>query len=120
MNHPANHASRVPWSISATDPLVIAEIGVNHDGDLTRCLELVHAAGSSGADAVKFQWFRAEQLVTSGADTARYQKAATTADQRSMLAELELDACAMKQLRWWYKPITSPCTSIRRLWRTSV
>lgn len=90
MNHPANHASRVPWSISATDPLVIAEIGVNHDGDLNRCLELVHAAGSSGADAVKFQWFDPDQLLSTSSSVVTYQKEAGEFDPRAMLGRLSL------------------------------
>ena len=90
MNHPANHASRVPWSISTIDPLVIAEIGVNHDGDLARCLELVHAAASSGADAVKFQWFDPDQLLSTSSSAVAYQRDAGESDPRAMLRRLSL------------------------------
>ena len=44
-------------------PFVIAEIGVNHDGDLARACELVHAARRAGADAAKFQMFDAAMLM---------------------------------------------------------
>ena len=45
--------------------LVIAEIGVNHDGSLLKALKLIDAAAECGADAVKFQTFRTERLMTS-------------------------------------------------------
>jgi len=72
--------------------LVVAEVGVNHDGDLATALELVDAAAEAGADAVKFQTFDVAQLVTSTADLAAYQRerAGKVESQREMLAALEL------------------------------
>jgi N,N'-diacetyllegionaminate synthase len=70
---------------------VIAEAGVNHDGDAGRARELIHAAAEAGADAVKFQVFSAARLVTREAPAAQYQKAAVQAvTQYEMLSRLEL------------------------------
>lgn len=70
---------------------VIAEAGVNHNGDIALARALCDAAKATGADAVKFQTFRAEDLVVPGAPTAQYQKQQTGAqDQFAMLRQLEL------------------------------
>jgi N,N'-diacetyllegionaminate synthase len=70
---------------------IIAEAGVNHNGDLKMALALVEAAARSGADAVKFQTFSADKLTRKGAAKAEYQKQATgDGDQHSMLKSLEM------------------------------
>lgn len=69
---------------------VIAEIGVNHNGDVDRALELVTVAADAGAQAAKFQSFRAEALAAPGTATVAYQKAAGGDDQFTMLKGLEL------------------------------
>jgi N-acetylneuraminate synthase/N,N'-diacetyllegionaminate synthase len=72
--------------------IVVAEAGVNHNGDLGRAREMVRAAAEAGADYVKFQAFTAEGLVARGAGTAGYQAANTgEANQRALLRGLEID-----------------------------
>lgn len=71
---------------------IIAEIGVNHNGSIELAKKLVENAKKCGADAVKFQTFSAETLVTSSAPKAAYQKQRDTAStsQYEMLKKLEL------------------------------
>jgi len=72
--------------------IIIAEAGVNHNGDLGIALQLVDAAAAAGADYVKFQTFKADKIATASAAKADYQKAATDAaeNQYEMLRRLEM------------------------------
>jgi N-acetylneuraminate synthase len=72
---------------------IIAEAGVNHNGSLDMAKALIDVAVDSGADAVKFQTFRAENLVTEAAPKANYQlqQTETSESQFTMLKKLELN-----------------------------
>jgi N,N'-diacetyllegionaminate synthase len=80
---------------------IVAEAGVNHNGDPALARLLVDAAVESGADAVKFQTFRVDALLTRGAPKAGYQVETTGAgeSQREMLARLELATAVLAELR---------------------
>lgn len=83
---------------AAVKLLVIAELGVNHDGSVTRAVELVRAAGEAGADAVKMQLFDPRRLLSKQAVLAEYQKAAAD-DAFAMLDRLKLNVAQMTLVR---------------------
>jgi len=79
---------------------IIAEAGVNHNGDLSLAKQLIEVAAAAGADAVKFQTFKAENLVDKQAPKAAYQQqtTATNESQFAMIKKLELDLDTHRQL----------------------
>src|SRR3989338_8885590 len=73
-------------------PFIIAEAGVNHNGNLDLALKLIDTAVETGSDAIKFQTFRAEQVATTSGKMADYQKRnlGVEESQLEMLRKLEL------------------------------
>ena len=74
---------------------IIAEAGVNHNGDLKIALELINAASKAGADIIKFQTFDTDNLVTHYSKKADYQirndKDCSHESQRDMLKKFRVD-----------------------------
>lgn len=85
---------------------IIAEAGVNHNGSFDLACRLVDAAKAAGADCIKFQTFRAQNLVSRNAGKADYQKA-TTGDgsQADMLTKLELSYEAFSRLKQYCEEV---------------
>lgn len=79
---------------------IIAEAGVNHNGNLDIAKKMVDVAVDSGADAIKFQTFKAEKIVTDTTPKAKYQidNMGTSESQFEMLRKLELSIEAHKEL----------------------
>ena len=84
---------------------IIAEAGVNHNGSIALAKKLIDVASEAGADAVKFQTFKAEKLVSKNAPKAAYQKKTTdpAESQFEMIKKLELDVNAHKELMTYCK-----------------
>lgn len=80
--------------------IVIAEIGVNHNGDLPTAIRMIRQAAEAGADYVKFQTFRADRLVCADASRAEYQKnnCGGSETQQQMLRRYELSADDFRRL----------------------
>lgn len=80
---------------------IIAEAGVNHNGSVELAYQLVDAAAKAGADAIKFQTFKAEKLVLKSAHKADYQKqdSGESESQLEMLKKLELNGDAYREIQ---------------------
>ncbi|MGQ9558025.1 MAG: N-acetylneuraminate synthase [Desulfurispora sp.] len=106
-----------------TNTFIIAEAGVNHNGSLELAKQLVDVAVQAGADAVKFQTFRAEKLVSRSAPKAAYQ-CRTTAESESqleMVRKLELSEeqhaelvayCRQKGIQFLSTPFDEPSVDL--------
>lgn len=103
--------------------LIIAEAGVNHNGDLDLARQLVDVAADAGADLVKFQTFRADRLATRDARKADYQASATGGEetQHAMLKRLELSEsdhhvliahCAARQIGFFSTGFDTDCVDM--------
>jgi len=84
----------------STKIFIIAEAGVNHNGSLKLARQLIDVAAEAGADAVKFQTFKPEKVISSHAPKAEYQLETTGAldSQLEMVKKLELDEAAHEHL----------------------
>ena len=79
---------------------IIAEAGVNHNGSFALACKLVDAAKEAGADCIKFQTFKSENLVSRSAKKAEYQRKTTgDSSQQDMLKKLELSFDEFIQLK---------------------
>ncbi|MGZ3903966.1 MAG: N-acetylneuraminate synthase [Bacteroidia bacterium] len=87
--------------MSAKKVYIIAEAGVNHNGSIDMAYQLIDKAKEIGADCVKFQTFKAEQIVTASSPKANYQLKVTDAEesQYDMLKKLELQKEDFKKLK---------------------
>ncbi len=78
---------------------ILAEIGVNHDGQVDKALSLIQMAKDCGADGVKFQFFEAEKLLSKEAVLAKYQEKSGEKDVFAMLNQLQLDMEGLKKAK---------------------
>ena len=79
---------------------VIAEIGINHNGDLNKAKKLIDIAKSANSDYVKFQLYKTDNLVTKNGPLARYQKLLSNNNsQYDLLKQNELNFNQIKYLK---------------------
>ena len=79
---------------------ILAEAGVNHNGNLDLAYQLIEVAKKSGADAIKFQTFKSDKVISANAEKAEYQKQTTGSDesQLDMVKKLELSYDDFKKI----------------------
>ena len=96
--------------------IVIAEIGVNHNGDVSLAKELIDQSAEAGADIVKFQTFKAKNIVSKFAEQADYQKRNTgsSKSQLELVKGLELPDEAFLELADYSRSIGTEFPSMSR------
>ena len=102
------------FQVTVDSPVfIIAEAGVNHNGDVEMAKELIASAKDAGADCVKFQTFKAERVVTAEAPKAEYQLHVTDPkeSQRAMLKQLELSLDVHQELFDYARDLGIVCIS---------
>ena len=79
-----------------SDPFIVAEVGINHNGSIERALEMIHVAKSAGCDAVKFQTFKAHEFINDPTQmfTYRSQGKEVTESMLAMFKRYELPSSA--------------------------
>jgi len=85
--------------IKKNKTFIIAEAGVNHDGSLKKAFKLVKGAKLAGADAVKFQIWKTENVITKKAPLAKYQKTKKKNSLYQLLKKLELPYSSFKKIK---------------------
>lgn len=100
---------------------IIAEAGVNHNGDFITACRLVDAAKASGADCVKFQTYKSENCISKYAEKAEYQKQNDTHEetQLDMVKKLELSFEDFQSLERYCKKVGIAFLSTPLIWRAS-
>ncbi len=101
------------WEIDTGKCMIIAEAGVNHNGDLATALKLCDAVKKSGADVIKFQTWKTENIITKSVEQADYQVANTHVreSQFDMLKRLELSYEDFKKIKQYCDSIGLEFTS---------
>ncbi|MBU7592277.1 N-acetylneuraminate synthase [Metabacillus halosaccharovorans] len=82
-----------------SEVFIIAEIGVNHNGSLKIAKQLIKHAKDAGADAVKFQTYETDSLVTNSTELADYQRKSQFHNQKEMLEKYQLSKSQFKELK---------------------
>jgi N,N'-diacetyllegionaminate synthase len=89
----------MPFSLPKDRVYIIAEAGVNHDGSMEKARQLIDVAADAKSDAVKFQLFRADEIISKNAPLAAYQRKAGEENQYQMVRRLELPQEAFRELQ---------------------
>jgi len=95
---------------------IIAEAGVNHNGSVQTAKELILAAKDTGADAIKFQTFKASELILEDTKKAAYQRSEKDESQFAMLKNLELSRDDFKNLKNFSHEIRLNSSLLLSIW----